>query len=418
MIPIAMPTLLKLKRWSWYGFEIGNHAHALMVSTVGFALYFRQYLFADNPRADSMWGLLTAIVLAISALVSPFFTSWLSLRNLRWLGLFLTTIACVAATLALGTDSSAWTAVVFYVVSALGYYVALPIYTTYINEVSGDRMDQVSARGWAYGYVGGLLVALIAFKLGLLSHPVRERPDLFRDIFLLAGLFNLAFSLPMLLWTAVSEIRTPLPRIDVLRWNPRRVLDIFSEAPTLFRLLCSYWMIGECATITIYFTAIFLAQYAHMNAGRIFEMTLLVQLIATFSTWFAGDLAVRYGPKCVYRGVCVLWISVPIFLFLISVGVTYWIAMVLIGLVLGVHHAIIRSEVAKITTISFHNIESRGSVFGFLEVAGRITSVFGPLLVALVGWFLPLSYTLLVACIFPILALIFISKYKWIQSAY
>lgn len=63
---------LRLRRWCWYGFDAGNSAHALMVSTVGFALYFKVVLLGNSAEGDTLWGILTAIVLSVAGLISPF----------------------------------------------------------------------------------------------------------------------------------------------------------------------------------------------------------------------------------------------------------------------------------------------------------------------------------------------------------
>lgn len=407
-------TKLKSKFWAWSAFDAGNSAHALLVSTVGFALYFQQVLFRDNAQATSLWALLTAVVLSVSGLASPFLTSWLSFKQIRWVGLWITTIGCVAATMALSLPLSVWSAIGFYFFSAVGYYLALPIYNTYLEEVAEGKPEKASARGWAIGYLGGVLVAALAFVLGMLSKPVTERPDLYRQLFLLAGIFNLVLSLPIMVWAFISERQSKSQPSSVSRWSFSQVFSVFRQNPNLIRLLLSYWMVGECGTITIYFTAIFLAQYAHMPAAKIFALTLVLQLIGFFSTWIVGDVSDRFGSKSAYRIVCYLWTVVPVLLWGISLGWSYWLAILAIGLVIGAHHVIVRSEVAKIASTSGMSPEAKGSVFGFLEITGRITSVLGPLAIGIATFFLPLSTSLLIACAFPLLALVAIFKYRWV----
>ncbi|MBI3919441.1 MAG: MFS transporter [Betaproteobacteria bacterium] len=402
-----------VRAWSWYLFDAGNSAHALLVSTVGFALYFRQYLFAANAQADTLWALITAIVLAISAAISPFITSWLYHHQIRWIGLGATTIGCVFFTVLLGFDISpnAGVVVAIYMLSAIGYYVALPIYTSYLREASGSTVEKTSSTGWAVGYVGGIVVALIALGMGSLSAPVAEQPHRFREIFVLAGVFNLILSLPLLYWTWRDRGESITHGANQWQWD--RVLGILRRLPGTMRLLVSYWMVGEAATIALYFTAIFLGTYVGLPIAKIFALTLLVQFIAAIATWLIGNFAEKYGSDKLFRITCWLWIAVPPLLWAVKHGVVYLAPLVLMGLVLGAHHTLVRAEIVRLSETEAFDKDEKGSLFGFLEVTGRVSSILGPLIVGLLTFVVDLSEALLVATVFPIIALQIIRRYKW-----
>jgi len=129
---------MKLNRsYAWYAFDMGNSAHAVLVSTVGFALYFKQYLMAGHSKADFSWGIITSIILVFSAIASPLLASWSSNKNIRGRCLTFVTFLCVFATALLGSSisKSVFPAVLVYIISALGYYIALPVYNSYLPEV-------------------------------------------------------------------------------------------------------------------------------------------------------------------------------------------------------------------------------------------------------------------------------------------
>jgi len=410
----SAPNMSRSRFWAWTAFDAGNSAHALLVSTVGFALYFQQVLFADNPQANTLWALLTALVLTISAVATPFLASWLAFHGRRAQGLLVVTLGCVAATVTLGLPLGKGYAIAVYVISAVGYYVALPIYNSYIEDVADGDADQTSARGWAVGYIGGIVAVALAFIFGLLSRPVTERPDLYRLTFVLAGVFNLVCSLPLVIW-AIRQGRSPRP--VATSWSTTRIFMVLKQRPRVVRLLLSYWLVGECGTISIYCTAIFLAQYAGMPTATIFALTLAIQLLGAIATWTVGDLARRWGPRNIYAVVCAVWAIVPVLLWAISLGWSYWYALVGMGLVIGSHHAIVRAEVARVSSDADLLPDAKGSIFGFLEVTGRITSVLGPLVIAVLTFFMPLSVALLAACVFPLLGLIVARGYQWQPSA-
>lgn len=399
----------------WYLFDAGNSAHALLVSSVGFALYFRQYLYPENSNADSLWGLITALVLTVSALISPFLTSWLYHRSKRWLGLVATTIACVFFTVLLGFDFSdrPESVVLVYVIGAIGYYLALPIYTSYIHDLGDDsNIDSRSGNGWAIGYLGGIAVALIAFATGTITASISENPESYRKIFVIAGAFNLICSFPLLFWAWKNDRDNP--PAQSYPWQPSQIFDAFISKPEIFRLLFSYWMISETSTIAVYFTAIFLGQYAGLSAKMIFICTILVQLLAAVSTALFGKLSKQIGASKTFYIICFFWLFVPALLWCVKIGLRYWIPLSLMGLVLGAHHALVRAEIARFARLGDFTQRQKGSIFGVLEVFGRVASIFGPLIVGLAAIFVDLSEALLIASLFPIIALLSIRKYKWV----
>ncbi len=191
---------------------MGNSAHALLISTVGFALYFKEVLLKDNPNGDSAWGALTAVVLAFSAVLSPALASLASSKNKRAFVLIVTTMVCVGATALLSTwlgRNVTW-AVVIYFFSALGYYLALPVYNSYLPEISGaSQIQRISGSGWALGYLGGILSVSLCWGLGYLKYPPIQRPDLYRNIFLVAASFNFLFSFPMFILSYAKDLKGP-----------------------------------------------------------------------------------------------------------------------------------------------------------------------------------------------------------------
>ena len=399
------------KELSWFAFDMGNSAHALMISTVGFALYFRQYLFAHHPQPDFLWGMLTSIVLLISAIASPLLASWFSNKHSTGRGLIVVTLLCVFSTslLFFRWNDNAAVIVALYVISAVTYYLALPLYNSFLPLLGSRSLQQTSAMGWSLGYLGGIGIVVLCLVLGLLDYPVRERPDLYRTIFLLSAIYNFLLSFPMLVLAWLSDRRIP---DGYPYWSISKVFSILRRRPSVFRILISYWLVGEGATVVLYFTAIFLSAFAGMEAPEILKLTLILQGGAILSTWFFGKLADWISGKKAYLVVCVVWILIPPMLWSISRGFTYWVPLLFTSLVIGAYHSIVRGRIGELSQLVSDPLEL-GSLWGFLEVAGRMSQVLGPLLVGLAAYFGPLSDALLIASLFPVLGILIVRNTKW-----
>lgn len=403
----------KLKDCAWYSFDIGNSAHALLVSTVGFSLYFKSYLFKESPVGDSLWAAITALILISSAILSPLLTSLLYIRNKRSLGLILTTILSIVFTALLSSDYSSerFFSIFVYFISSLGYYLALPIYNSYLPNISTSKLQKRSGIGWALGYLGGILSVLICFYFGFLDYSVEENPGIYRMIFLVAAIFNFAFSFPLLILSRNFD-RKEVENIS--KWDIKRISKIFQRYKkySILRLLMIYWLIGEIAVVVTYFFAIFLKEYTDLEIKQIMFYSIFGQFIAIFTTWFAGLLSERYGGKKVLIGVVLLWCFVPIVLFLLSLGLTYWLPIIFISLIIGSYNAIIRGRIFNISRF-FNTNEEKGSLFGFFEVSARFSQIVGPLIIAFSTLIFPLDKAILVTIIFPIIAFILLVKYNW-----
>ena len=392
---------------AWYLFDMGSSAHALLVSAVGFSLYFREELFSTHQNQAALWGILTAIVLGISAILSPLVSSWYSHANRRGIGLLISTLISITATGLLAIDANSNVIVGLYAVSAVGYYLALPLYNGYLPIIAPNAMQTSSARGWALGYLGGIFAVLLTLVFGILGDPIN-----YRGMFIVAALFNLILSLP-LLFLARTLDRGTTPTGNEKKWSAGDLFRLFNDKPSILKLLFAYWMVGETATIGVYFTAIFLAEYAGMPAATILILTLAVQFVAMISTFAFGELAKKIGSgKPVFVIACIIWIVVPFLLWIVQYGYSYWIPIVAIGLVVGTYHTVVRAKVGDISD-EISDEAQKGSLWGFLEVSGRVSQVLGPLVVGLVALITSLPNALLVSAVFPLAALVAIRKFEW-----
>lgn len=405
---------IKLRQLSWYSFDMGNSAHALLVSTVGFSLYFKTYLYQGDPNADSIWAAITALILLISAVVSPILTSALYGSSKRYLGVATATVFSVLATLALGTQLSEHVplAIIIYILSAIGYYVALPLYNCYLPHIANSRLQRISAIGWALGYLGGIAAAVICLLLGYLDHDPAAQPELYRRIFIVAAAFNLILSLPFLISARKIDRNTLAEKPH--QWCFREVFAIFGKYKNfdILKVFMVYWLVGEAAVIVTYFLAIFLKEYAGLETKQIMTLAIAGQVLAIITTWAAGLLSERFGDKRILYASISIWIFVPITLFTITLGITYWLPIILSSLVIGSYHSIIRGRIAYISCQFDHDAE-KGSLFGFLEVTGRISQVVGPLMMLILTLFLPLHSAFLFVAIFPLLSILVLTKTRW-----
>lgn len=392
---------------------MGNSAHALIITTIAFPLFFKQHLFADNANVESLWAIITAAILAVSAVLAPWMTARAYSRRHRAMYLFICSLCCIIPTFLLSIDSMCRAVtLIFYILSCIGYYISLPLYNSFLPDIVNDsteRIQTTSSNAWGLGYLGGIIVAVVCFSLGFFNYSPNEESALFSNNFLVAAIFLVLFCSPMLL-TSFKVERKTLSTTS----KPFTYIHIFQSVkrnPNILRLLLVYWLIGEVATVGIYFFSMYMNEFGHMDSKEILFASLAIQGIGVFSTMIAGRFAEKIGTKRAIFVIILIWIFVPILLFAVSKGLNYWIPICVIGLIVGSYHSIIRAEIAK-KVQRIDNSSDKGSIWGFFDTTGRFSQILCPVLVALLLNFMSLNYAILSTIVFPIVALVLLNKYR------
>ena len=156
------------KKWVLY--DVGNSAFTLLVSTI-MPIYFN-YLAGNAGISDvdylptgAMRCPLSTILVAI---LGPTLGTASDLKGWKkkvFLGsLLVGAIGCVA----LGFMQSWLWFLVLFVIAKSAYSLSLVVYDSMLTDIAPeDRMDEVSARGYAWGYIGSCIPFILSLLLVL-----------------------------------------------------------------------------------------------------------------------------------------------------------------------------------------------------------------------------------------------------------
>jgi len=150
-----------IRAWTMY-----DWANSAFVTTIGAAIlpiYFSEYIKLDDALAS--WGLLVSIGSLIVAIISPVLGAIADFKGSKKSFMLAFVILGVVSTalLYIVDQPDEWRlAALFYILGTIGFAGSIVFYDALLPHVAGpDKIDQVSSRGYAMGYIGGGLLLLV-----------------------------------------------------------------------------------------------------------------------------------------------------------------------------------------------------------------------------------------------------------------
>lgn len=265
-----------------------------------------------------------------------------------------------------------------FVVANLTFGAAIVVYNAFLPQLTrADERDAVSARGWAFGYLGGGLL----LALNLVLYTFRDEIGVsegtaVRFSLLSAGAWWALFTLvPMR--RLPSAGRPPAGASGVLGGGFRQLRATLRGArryPQTLLFLLAYLLYNDGIQSVIALSAVFGERELGLAKTTLIIAILLVQFVAFGGALLLGRLARTYGAKRVILASLVVWTLVVAAAFPLPAGrpVEFFALAVGIGLVLGGTQALSRSL--------FSQLIPRGQeaeYFGLYEISERGTSWLG-----------------------------------------
>ncbi len=269
------------------------------------------------------------------------------------------------------------------------YEIATVNYNAMLIQVSTPKtVGKVSGFGWGAGYLGGIvlllfvllgLVGLTAGSGGFLGVPHDNGLNI-RVIAVIAGLWTLAFSLPILF--TVPEIG---------RENRRDRVGFFESYVVLFRDIANLWRESRNTVLFLISSALFrdglvgvftfggiLAQGTFgFSSSQVIIFAIAANVVAGVSTFVSGLFDDRFGakPVIVVSLVGLIVAGLGVF-FAHDLGPNaFWVGGLILCLFVGPAQSASRTFLARVTPAG-----REGEVFGLYATTGRAVSFLAPLL--------------------------------------
>jgi UMF1 family MFS transporter len=366
---------------SWILYDVANSAFILIV-TATIPIYFRS-MAASEGVADNIitawFSGATSVAVLLLALVSPVIGAIADYRGMKkkLFAIFLGIGLLGGLALAVTTRWQAFA--MMFILARIGYSACNVFYDSMLIDVSSDeRMDMVSAQGYAWGYIGSTIPFIAGLILILFTPFNLDVATATKLSFVITIAWWGLLTIP--LFRDVKQVYALEPQPQLVRTSFKRVfvtLRKIYEDKALF-----YYIMGYFLYINGVYTVISQATNFGGEVG-IDQNLMIVALLATQFVAFpfailAGKLANRYGPLKLIKFYMAIYIGVAIFGFQLSEAWEFWFLAIVVGMAQGGIQSLSRSYFGRLIPKNESN-----EYFGFFDIFGKFSDVLGPLFIAI-----------------------------------
>ena len=341
-----------------------------------------------SPESAVFYVVTVATVLSFLAMPLVGALADRSSSKKSWMALYAVVGAVSAACLYFVTGDNWGLGAVLLVIGNIALIASLTVYAAILVDIAepGER-DRVSTRGWAFGYVGGLVLLVISLVLVQLHDTFGlSKGDAVRVCFLLAGVWWLVFTLiPYrgLKDRPVVETRSAVTvggSFGQLRDTLRHVRDY----PETLRFLVAFLFFNDGVQTVIAVAAVYGAKELGMETTTVILAVIIVQITGIIGALAMGRLAARRGAYSVILSSLVVWVVIVLGGFLVPAKTVslFLLMAAAIGLVVAGTQALSRSLFSQLIP---HGREAE--YFSLYQACERGTSWLGTLVFGLVQQF-------------------------------
>lgn len=369
---------------SWVLYDVGNSAFVLLIATI-IPIYFN-YLAGKAGLSDveylAYWGYVASIVTLIIVLAGPICGALADTKGYKKPIFMISLIIGVAGCIGLGFVKNWLLFLVVFVIAKVGYSSSLIFYDSMLSDVTQeDRMDDVSAQGYAWGYIGSCIPFVFSMILVLGAEAIGISMEMAMTIaFFIIAIWWVVMSLPLLKTYRQKyyvEKPTHVVRESFARLG-RTLKNVRKEKKVFMFLLAFFFYIDGVYTIIDMATAY--GSVLGLDSTGLLLALLLTQIVAFPFAILFGRLSRRYEAEKLITVCIAAYFGIAVFAIFLTSQTQFWILAVLVGMFQGGIQALSRSYFTKIIPAN-----QSGEYFGLMDILGKGASFVGTTFVGLIS---------------------------------
>ncbi len=409
----------KKAEFGWVMFDWANSSYSLVISTAIFPIFFIANtdaiinILGFQVTNSSIYAFSVSFAYILICLLSPVLSGIADYGGRRkFFMIIFTTIGSIAcsslyffqgmSTLVLGLTA--------FIIASASHAGSLVFYDAYLSElVPPKRSDKLSAKGYAYGYVGSVI--LLVFNIVIIQKPeligLENAKEASRIAFLSVGLW----------WFLFAQFSFRYLPKDIPKYKEsfslshgiielRKAWDIIKVNSDIKNYLIAFFFYSAGVQTVIYLASPFAQKELGFESQELIIIILLLQIVAIIGAYTFSALSKHKNNLFGIKIMLLIWIVICIMAYLVTEKWFFYVIAALVGMVLGGIQAISRSTYSKLIPA---NHSDNTCFFSFYDVIYYLSIVTGTFAFGLVDQITgSMRYSVLVLAIFFVIGLFYI----------
>ncbi len=382
----------------WAMYDWGNSAYNLVITSTIFPAYFEAIAVDDKNISkttvtflgrqfenSALYNYALALAMLIVAFMSPLLSSIADYKGnkKKFLNFFLTMGSLACASMFFFEKNTLTLGLVAMIIACVGFWGSQVFYNSFLPEIAApEDRDRVSAKGFAYGYVGSVILQLICFvfvfKPDLIGGDENSNIQ-FRLSFFLVGVWWWSFG-----QFSLSRIPKPQPagtgdlKHNILSKGYKELQKVWGQVklmPRLKRFLFAYFFYNMGVQTVMLVATIYGKGELEIPTDNLIISILIIQLIAIPGAYAISWLSSKIGNFKTLMSLVVIWVFICIGAFYLPKGGIYEFYGIgaIVGFVMGGIQSLSRSTYSKLMP----ETKDTASFFSFYDVTEKIAAVVG-----------------------------------------
>jgi len=279
--------------------------------------------------------------------------------------------------------------IVLFILASIGFGASIVFYNAYLPEIAAEEdQDKVSAKGFALGYVGSVI--LLIFCLVLVTVPekfgIANGTKASQISFFLTGVWWMGFAqitfavLPKSIPNPVSKSHNAFTKGYA---ELRKVWNEVKQQATLKRFLLAFFFLGMGVETVMYSAALFAKQEIFpntgnketdaANGGKLILTILIIQIVAIGGSYLFSFFSKKIGNLKVLLVGVLIWAGICAWAYFVYTQMAFYCLAGTVGLVMGGIQSLSRSTYSKLMPPT----KDTASYFSFYDVCDKVSTVIG-----------------------------------------
>ncbi len=390
---MTKPAPLSREEKSWVLYDAANSAFVLIMITAIMPIYFRDVAAQgmEDVVATSNWAFANSTASLILALLAPVLGTMADYKDRKkpFFLFFLFTGLVFTVALTMPLEGRWLLCLLLFIGARVGWAGANLFYDAFLVDVATpDRMDNVSAKGFGFGYIGSVIPFIAVIALILSGGLADGLPaDQTRMGFIIVALWWFILSLP-----AIKNLQqhyyvppspNPLTEGFVRLWTTFK--NIRTHRAVFLFLAAYFFYIDGVGTIITMATAY--GRELGFGIAMLITVLLVIQVVAFPCTLLYGRMAARFKTRTLLMTGIIIYCVITFLAFLLPFiegeltrHILFWTIALMVASSMGGIQALSRSYFSKLIPP-----ENSAEFFGFYNVFGKFAAITGPALLGIVG---------------------------------